>query len=463
LHRAGPALACFDAADGKVIWTSKVEPEKWVVGDPLLIQDELFALVMTRLEQELTLSLSTFDPQSGAVLRSRPLIRLHEPWWQQRTCQVAAAGDALIVACGGTVLSCDLFGEVRWVRRQLWLPPSLDRSWVAQSQDPPLLADGRLFVAQPGVRSVAALEPESGRLIWRSVLPAVRRVVGHAENLLLVETDAGFTALDAGSGKPLWQHEANPRLDAVLLGGAGGLLYAKSAPVPGEKAWRAVLVWVDLATGRTRSQAPLESLKHEHHDWPKLGPLWMSGERRFAFFGRGDQDASRDIVEIAPRGAAVEPNPSSGLEVWNRNTDPALRAAAASVFPDWSLVGGRSDAQTGIQALFLEEKNLLSTLTGVATRPLEMVQHVAFPAGSSPKLRLRVANDPQGKWKLEVRADGQNLLEQTIDQAFTGGTWKDLEVDLKPLAGRPVWLVVRQVDLGGAQPYAKWKRLELVP
>ena len=70
LHRSGPVLACFNSADGKVLWTSKIEPDKWVVGDPLLIQDELFALVMTRLEQEFTLSLATYDPQSGAVLSS---------------------------------------------------------------------------------------------------------------------------------------------------------------------------------------------------------------------------------------------------------------------------------------------------------------------------------------------------------------------------------------------------------
>ena len=58
------------------------------MSDPLLIQDELFALVMTRLEQEFTLSLAAFDPQTGAVLSSRPLTHFRENWWQQRHCQV---------------------------------------------------------------------------------------------------------------------------------------------------------------------------------------------------------------------------------------------------------------------------------------------------------------------------------------------------------------------------------------
>ena len=194
LQRSGPELACFNSADGKVLWNSKIEPEKWVVSDPLLIQDELFALVMTRLEQEFTLELTTYDPQSGAVLSTRPLLHFRENWWQQRVCQVLPIGDRLVVTCGGTVLVCDLLGQVHWVRRQIWVPANLERAWLAQAQEPPLLADGRLYVTQPGVRSVAAIEPESGRLIWNHVLPNVRRIIGLISDRLIVETDAGFTA-----------------------------------------------------------------------------------------------------------------------------------------------------------------------------------------------------------------------------------------------------------------------------
>ena len=84
-----------------------------------------------------------------------------------------------------------------------------------------------------------------------------------------------------------------------------------------------------------------------------------------------------------------------------------------------------------------------------------------MPTTGNPRLSLRVANHPGGTWKLEVRVAGQTLLDQAIDQNFTAGGWKDLEVDLKSFAGQNVWLDVRQVEAGPA-PYAKWKRLDIV-
>ncbi len=459
LHKAGPVLSCFNSVDGKLMWTSKIEPEKWVVADPLLIQDELFALVMTRLEQEFTLSLVTYDPQTGAVLSARPLTRFRENWWQERTCQVLAMGDRLIVTAGGAVLSCDLLGQVHWVRRQTWVPPSIERSWLEQNQEPPLLADGRLLVAQPSVRSVVALEPESGRLLWNRVLPTVRRMIGVIGDRLIVETDPGFVALDMQSGKPLWYHDADKRLDAVLCRPAGDLMYTQAEPVRGENNLRPALVWIDPATGRTKARTALEALKHER---PKFGPLLTVGDRRWAFFGRGEQDATRDIVELTPKGAALtsEPQPLD-FGLWNRSTDPLLTAAAALVLPQWTLIGGRIDAQTGIQPEWQQEKIVLNTLPTSGARPLSLVRRVAVPVGGNPRLSLRVGNDPGGKWKLDVRADERSLLVQSIDPAFTGGAWKDLEVDLKPFGGQNIWLIVRQVE-DGPQPYAKWKRLEVV-
>ncbi len=460
LLRTGPALTCFNSADGKVLWTSKLEPDKWVVADPLLIQDELFALVMTRLEQEFTLSLATYDPQSGAVLSARPLARFRDSWWQERTCQVVSHGDRLIVACGGSLLACDLLGQVHWMRRQISIPPSLDHSWLAQNQEAPLLAGGRLFAAQPGVRSVDAIEPESGRLLWSRVLPTVRRIIALVDERLIVETDAGFTALDGQTGKPLWYLDAEKRLDAVLCGQPGGLLFAQAEHVRGEANWCPTLVWVDLATGVAKSQTTLASLKH---DRPKFGPLLVIGDRRFAFFGRGEPDPTRDVIELLPQGAAVAMEQRAALDLskWNRLTDPEMQAAVARLFPQWTLIGGRVDAQTGIQPLWQQEINVLSTLSTSAARPLELVQHVAVPKGGNPKLSLRVANDPQGKWKLDVRVGQHHLLEQTIDSAFTAGGWKDLDIDLKSFAGQSIWLVVRQIE-DGPQPYAKWKRLEVV-
>ena len=151
-----------------------------------------------------------------------------------------------------------------------------------------------------------------------------------------------------------------------------------------------------------------------------------------------------------------------GINLWNRSTEAPLREAAATVLPKWTLLGGRTDGQTGIQPEWQQEKTVLSTLS-TPGRPLELVRRIQVPAMGSPKLRLRVSNDPAGKWQLLVHIGGRKVLEQEIDQTFTGGGLKIVDIELKPFAGQQVWVVISQIDGGGPQPYAKWKRLQLIP
>ena len=89
LHKAGPVLACFNSVDGKVMWTSKIEPEKWVVGDPLLDSGRVVRTGHDAAGTGIhTVAGRHYDPQSGAVLSIRPLIQFRETWWQERNCQV---------------------------------------------------------------------------------------------------------------------------------------------------------------------------------------------------------------------------------------------------------------------------------------------------------------------------------------------------------------------------------------
>ena len=238
LTQAGPALAAINHADGKTLWTTKAEPEKWVVSDPLLIQEELIALVMTRVEPEYTLALTAYDPQSGAVVSSRPLLRFREPWWQMPNCSGGGRRRPVDRQLRRPVFACDLLGQLHWVRRN-WVPAPIDRTWIAQSQDPPLVHARRVFVAQPGVHGVAAIDSESGRLAWRRVIPTLRRIVGLADDRLIVETDEGFESLDLADGRSDWFHDAAKRLDGVLCGGTGGLLYVRADAGCGSKQYPA--------------------------------------------------------------------------------------------------------------------------------------------------------------------------------------------------------------------------------
>ncbi len=57
-----------------------------------------------------------------------------------------------------------------------------------------VLAENRLLVTQPGVKAVECLDPETGRLIWRRVLSDVRRVLGVANGIAVVQTETALMA-----------------------------------------------------------------------------------------------------------------------------------------------------------------------------------------------------------------------------------------------------------------------------
>jgi hypothetical protein len=330
---------------------------------------------------------------------------------------------------------------------------------MAQSQDPPLLAGSRVFIVQPGVRAIVALEPDSGRRLWRKVSGTVRRLIDVVGERLIVQTDEGLLALDTSSGKTLWQYDERNMLDAILCGGDGGILIARREQVKGEINWRPVLVWLKPETGEETARTVLETLKHER---PKFGPLIVGGGKLWGFFGRNEQDPGRDIVELVPKGKALAKERSGDdLGRWARHVDPALRSATPQVLDRWTLIDAQLNPAAGLVSEWQGERDVLNTI-GSAGHPVRLARQVKLPAGGHPKLALRVANDPAGKWKLDVRVAGKTLLEQTVDQAATGGQWKNLEVDLSPYAGTTVWLIVRQIDEGGPQPFAKWKRLDVV-
>jgi alcohol dehydrogenase (cytochrome c) len=129
----------------------------------------------------------------------------------------------------------------------------------------PIVVDGVMYTTQPGV--VAALDARTGRQLWRYARPQkvknpyeinpYNRGVAVAGNRLFVGTlDAALIALDAGTGKPLWETQVadsmlgysltSPPLivkDKVIVGitggefGARGFLDAYDAAT-GTRLWR---------------------------------------------------------------------------------------------------------------------------------------------------------------------------------------------------------------------------------
>jgi hypothetical protein len=94
------------------------------------------------------------------------------------------------------------------------------------------------------------------------------------------------------------------------------LLLAQRARTPGDiSRWQVRFAWFDAATGEAVASTSLSSLTDNE---PCLGPLVPYKDRLFAFFGRGQTDATRDIVELVPNGrVGTLPRPWPAPE-WRR-------------------------------------------------------------------------------------------------------------------------------------------------
>ena len=298
LVKTGPELAALEKNDGRLVWRTRTE--LLIVSDPLWIDHNLIALTLSHSDQQSILYLSTFDANTGVVVAQERLATLRESWWQQRACQLAAVKDTLVAVFGGTVLCCDHTGKTLWVRRQEWIPPQDDRDWARQYQAPPVIWQDRLFVSQPCVAAVECLDAESGELVWRKVLPGLKRLTGVVEDRLIVETQSGFAALSPTKGDALWYHDVGDVVEGQLCGGPGKLLYTRREKVPGnENVLRPVLVWLDPATGAERSSTALDSLRHDH---PMFGPFLTAHDKTWAFAAGGENEPVRVLYELTPKG-----------------------------------------------------------------------------------------------------------------------------------------------------------------
>lgn len=469
-----PSLACLDSTSGNVLWATPPDPVNLVVSNPLLVQDQLLALMASIQEpaagaagvaasgiggettnREWGLMLGVFDPQTGKLLHKYFLASLLDTWQSAATFQMTALEDSLIASCMGTALCFDLTGELRWARHELTLPPSLDGNWQAQWRVPPLVAGELCYVAQPGVHAVLCMESKTGRLRWRAQVPDLHKLVGLVDGRVIVHRDDGFQSIDAATGKVQWCHEANGVLSVLLCGEPGGLLYARSEKAA-ENLYRPALVWVDLGSGIQRGISPLDSLRHAQL---RLGPTVAVDNRLLALFGSDpnpDAKPSRDIVALTPQGTAISPPQDTDWDLWTANVSPELRRAATQVLPDWMLFESPSDPQTGYAAENGGEKNVLTTIC-----PTQLAKRITVPVGGKPRLRIRAASVEAANWWLIVDANGKQIVQQPVNATAPAGTWKDFDVDLAPLAGQTIWVAVRALPNGGA-PHVRWSRIEVL-
>jgi len=306
LYGDGPILMSVEKATGRLLWAASDWKGQWVVSDPIPRHDRLLALTLQRLDPtESILKLTSIDAETGDILTQVDLLRLSPTWLTHRMCELLPRDDGLIAVLGGMVLCCDYDGEVRWLRHQVALPFDEESETCAQSHDRPLLHEGWLCYAQPGVRTVDCVDAATGQLRWSTLVPDIRRMVAWRAGVVVVQTDAGFSGLNETDGHVVWatrvagvltmQMDGPPAEVARVPGNSATILISRTLPVDGAKKFRPQLDWLDVTTGAVQASVALPALDDED---PRWGPAIAGPGRTWVFFGRGPQDPRRELVEL---------------------------------------------------------------------------------------------------------------------------------------------------------------------
>lgn len=299
LYGRSPQIVCLEKATGKLLWATERGEREFFVSDPVYLHGQIVALsVALQDQQEGQLRWNVLDPATGELQVQRDLIRLRNTWGSRACCEVLPLDHRLVAVLGGVTLGLDARGQVSWVRKQVTMPSDEDPRWVLQSFQRPFVVNGQLIVAQPGTRSVTCVDPATGLQKWETLLPDVLGCWGTSQGQIVLRTDAGVQALDAATGKRRWFTPLND-LQPHALVDEQNILIARKVPKPDDKKPAIQLVWLDPATGSERAATLLPALTD---GLPRLGLLVPYKDRLFTFFGRGQHDPNRDVVELVPSG-----------------------------------------------------------------------------------------------------------------------------------------------------------------
>ncbi|HOS94083.1 MAG TPA: hypothetical protein PLQ54_12265, partial [Armatimonadota bacterium] len=93
--------------------------------------------------------------------------------------------------------------------------------------------------------------------------------------------------------------------------------------------------------------------------------------------------------------------------------------------------------------------------------PSVLTRTFEVPKRKKTELRLTVGHHPEGDWLLQVKVDGQVVLEQPVTQETAPETWTEVEVDLSRYAGKTVRLELVNQPTGWMCEAAYWARVAI--
>jgi hypothetical protein len=500
--KRGVELVRLARDSGNIMWSQK--PPQPVASDPILVRGRLVAFAVDQqYAGPKVLTLLTIHPKTGTILSAVPVLQMFDVWPNAtQVCQVTAHDGRIYATVAGVVLCCDGQGQTIWVRRRDAISPALDarhlytRTWV-----PPLVDGDRLIVTQPECPTIECLDIQTGRVLWQHVSLDLQRIVAKTDNRLFTQTRAGLECLDVKTGRSLWMYPAADLLDglAVLdappptpaapVAGAAtpevteppptspGLLITRRIPfLEGNgKQFVPALVWLDAETGHEMGRHVLKPLMDVA---PYVGPILITPEKQWIFFGKGQKTPQREIHELLPdpmarptitlserqwgtwhpefRLASYTDNRTARPHLTRRELAGPIHSALQQVCPGWLMLAKAQPKEAGLRPDHRGQKNALAmqaaprTLTEDQWKQLgdtpvdavRLIREVSIPDVPNAVLKFRAGHDASQNWKLTVEADGQRLYSALVNDETAPTGWQVAHVSMDHLAGQTVRLVM---------------------
>ena len=132
-----------------------------------------------------------------------------------------------------------------------------------------------------------------------------------------------------------------------------------------------------------------------------------------------------------------------------------------SFAPGWKALKCNVKENPGLKAELYGRKNVLVTHPLTREMPCTLTRTVDLPAGKPATLRLVVGHHPRGDWLLIVKANGKQLLREVIGKKTARQGWRELSVDLSPLAGKSVTLELVNQANGWMCEWGYWATIAL--
>ncbi len=274
----GVEVASLSLFDGQVFWN--VVPLDGAISDPWFVGDEMFVLAADHLGAgQVNVILVALDPHRGTMIRRKDLLPLRRVWDDNMNLLVSVTAGAFFAHGEGVVFRADYSGRVAWLRDMPWIPPR-DWSWWQASSwylpiaTPPLLANGRVHVHQPGSWTVQALAADTGELLWTRTDGRLLRILAAWDGQLWTQAEDGLLVFDGSDGQLVRVVPFENLLAVGFLPRLGKVWCVTSRELAGkaeQREWR--FHWLDAGAGDVVREVGIPS---EGRDWSFFGPMVAS-------------------------------------------------------------------------------------------------------------------------------------------------------------------------------------------